>query len=829
MPPKVGCYQVRRALGQGGMGVVVLAVDEALGRDVALKLVVSTGEHDNVERARFDREARAAARLSHPNIAAIYDVGTHDGRPFITMEYVPGETLADCLRRAPLPIPVVVSVTGQLASALASAHAAAMVHRDLKPGNVLVRPDGTVKLVDFGLARPAASKPSTDTDPITQLGAVVGTPAYMSPEQAMGRPLDAASDVFSLGTLVYECLSGACPFSGDSVFGILNSVVHHAPPPVATRRPDTPSGRAQLVARCLAKEPSSRPSAADIVAILASESQRGVGRSSGTASATHDRDGAVVPGRVAVMPFTNLGRNAEHEWVGAGLTDTVGHELRRSSGITLVAAGEVAALGQELDSTLTLGVRTSAEWVIKGAYQVAGSRLRITCTALRVAANEEVSCDRVDGALDDIFELQDRVIASVRRVLDAPRNASTRSQAPRERGSAHHQAYELYSRGLVSSRSNDARGAREARDLFEQAIVHDPDYALAYAGLGAVEQLLFFLEGRPLEGALAHLERALELDPRSAVAHAWMSQVHLFMGNYGAGVKSGERATELDPTLLDGWLFLGFNHAYATLAAGEHWRALPQALRCWEKGLEVAPHYPSTHHNLALFYVLEGRLDEADRHFHTCHQLNDGGARFERWPGGRAYQGIVSLYRGDLARAVALLETGIGELRGEDHLAAFPMLAATQLALAEVRLRGADVDGAEAMFEEVRATSEASSGVPGSRQFRVRAKLGLSSVGRLRGDDEAAQRHLDGVMPELADAGLHLDLAYDAAVGDTFYTAASTFARARRPAEALDALRDAIRHGVLCTPRFDTDPAFDAYRDRPEFVATRARMAAFEA
>lgn len=825
IPQSVGRYRVQRLLGRGGMGVVLLALDEALGRQVALKLIAAGGAITAAERARFEREARSAAQLNHPNIAALYDIGSHEGQPFLTMEYVAGETLAQRIAHGPLPIAAVSAVAEQLAAALSAAHSAGVVHRDLKPGNVMVTADGAVKLLDFGLARPAERAAKTSGDPITQTGMIIGTPAYMSPEQARGEDVAAASDVFSLGTLLYESLTGRCPFARNSMFDALNAVVVHEPPPVTDGRPDTPGALAGMISRCLAKDPASRPPTMQLISLL---SGKPVAPTLGVAM-TKEQQAAgprLVPGMVAVMPFKNLTGKTDHDWIGIGLTDTLGHELRRSAGVTLVAEAAVAALAAELDSAQALGRQTGAEWVIKGAYQVAGPRLRITCSALHVAPGDERSCDRVDGALDDIFELQDHVIGAVRETLHAPRRQSSPSlgatPVPKDR-----EAYELYSRGLMLLRGLDGRGLPKAKELFARALARDPEYALAHVGMGIVRQLMFFTEGAALEPALASLERALELDPGCAMAHAWISQVHMFMRNYEAGIAHGERAVALDPVSLDGWLFLGLNHTSRTHCEGAAAEDLAAGIRCFERALEVAPHYASIHHNIAVYCLLCGDVDRADRHFVTCDQLNRGGARYERWPGGQAYRGMVALWRGDLSAAEPLLRDHAAELEGEDHFAALPMRANLRLSLGELLLRKGDADEALEIFETTRAMCAEAAELPGMRHALVRALLGLTRASNLKGDGATRDAWLASAEEHLKDAELRRQWGYDCLAAHTLYDAASTYAGLGRADAAYAFLVDAIGYGMLCAPRYDNDPAFDEVRERSHFAAQRARMDAF--
>ena len=603
----VGHYRVIERLGTGGMGDVYLAEDVRLARPVALKVLRAEAQADPEARARLLREARAASALSHPGIAVVYeidDVESSGGTVrFIAMEYVAGETLAAHARRQELDLDGALDLTGQVAEALAEAHAQGVVHRDVKPSNVMVTPSGRVKVLDFGLAQRHLSgevTESTWTRGPGDDGALVGTLAYMSPEQARGEEVDSRADVYSLGVLLYEVLSGQPPFRGRTAVQVLDGVLRQPPPPLQARRPDPRLGEVEaLLRRMLAKDRSGRPTdMLEVVEGLAAVRRGAVARA-----------GAGLAPAVAVLGFANITRNAEDEWLGTGLAETVTADLRAVPGLAVVAAERVrevlrrlGAEGREPDEALAvrLGRELGARWALAGAFQRAGHAIRVTARLTDVETGSVLRTVKIDGRLDEVFALQDRIVTELASGLRL-------AAVPGSEGEDTHvlEAYQAFSRGVINYRLESYESLDRAALLFERAVALDPGYARAHLELGSVYHSKAEYLGAPElhERALASYRRALDLRPGLVRAWREMGSALVMLGRQEEGLAAIRRALELDGedagalAAMGRALFIG--EARFAEAAAHFRRALESNPQAGWYSLQLA-------HCLALVRDLEG-------------------------------------------------------------------------------------------------------------------------------------------------------------------------------------------------------------------------------
>ena len=540
------------------MGEVFLAEDIRLHRRVALKMLRPESVGDEEARARLLREARAASALNHPNIAVIYEIDEmerSDGKVrFIAMEYVAGKTLAEASLRDDLSLDAILDWVIQVADALGEAHAHGIVHRDVKPSNLIVTSSGRVKVLDFGLAKRALmpgdgdSTWSRDPTPRSAAGALVGTLAYMAPEQALGEEIDLRADVFSLGAVCYELLAGRPPFSGRNAVQVLDALLRQDPPPLDARLGDARLPRVEaVVRRMLSKDRQARQASMHEVVTNLDAARRGEGPSFRAGASVGDR-------AVAVLSFANLTANGEDDWLGTGLAETVTADLRSIAGLTVIARERVHETLRRIGGTGTgadegvavrVGREVGARWVLTGALQRSGDAVRVTARLVEVDTATVAATVKIDGQLSEIFDLQDRIVselsASLRLAPSVPLHISEETQVV--------EAYEAFSKGVINLRFETYETLDRAVCLFERAISLDPEYARAHLELGAGYASKADYLGIPElhERALTSLRRALELRPGLARAWRELAGVLLSLRRDDEAMDAVRRALELDP------------------------------------------------------------------------------------------------------------------------------------------------------------------------------------------------------------------------------------------------------------------------------------------
>ena len=506
-------YRIVKQIGAGGMGVVYRAHDERLDRDVAIKVLHESVARDADRLARFEREAKAVAKLAHPNILAIYQLGTHEGSPFIVTELLDGESLRRRIPPRGMAWREAAEIGAAVAEGLAAAHRKNIVHRDLKPENIFVTSDGGVKILDFGLARivlPADEEAETETltPGGTAAGVVMGTVGYMSPEQAAGHPVDTRSDLFSLGTVLYEMLAGRRPFGGDSAVGTFAALLRDAPPPLAGVDPKV----ARLVERCLQKDVADRyQSAVELKSAIEECLMPGA-----------DRERASI----AVLPFANMSGAKEDDYLCEGLAEEIINVLTRIPGLRVIARTSSFAIGRmELDVRET-GARLDVGNILEGSVRRAGQRVRITAQLVTTSDGSHLWSERFDRELTDILALEDEIAEAIAERLRVELKQDDRGQRRPEINPEAHALF-LEGRYYFARGTSDAMG--QAKERFERAIELDPTFALAFDSLAEL-YWYFGLFGKavPREAfsqGTWHAMRALELDDTLAETHALLGML----------------------------------------------------------------------------------------------------------------------------------------------------------------------------------------------------------------------------------------------------------------------------------------------------------------
>ena len=632
----IGRYTIVDRLGRGGMGVVYHARDNRLERDVALKFLNPHRGNDEDAEACLLAEARAAAALQHPNICVVHEIGqTVDGRPFIAMAHCEGVTLKERLAAGAVDLGTAVTVALQLARALDAAHTRQIIHRDVKPGNIIVAADGTVKLLDFGLAR------SSDV-PVTQSGLTPGTVAYMSPEQTRGEPLDNRSDLWSLGVVLYEMLAGRRPFRGGSDRVILQSILHDEPESVQSVGPHVPAHVARVVDRLLRKNRDTRyGSAAEVVADL-TDVPGGDGAHSVSMAKPHrtmlrkmlagagvvsllillglfGRSGqhaarsstvATAAGAepsLAVLPLVHLSADSSDAVLAAGITDELISTLSRAGGVRVIASTSTSGFKDRAMDVRTIADSLGVANILEGGVQKRGSQVRVELRLISARDGSTKWSQAYDRAFTDMFVVQDEIVRAVAAELGLRFDRDRQLRRHRARSVA---AYELYLRGSDPVLLRSQGGIWKALGYFEQAIAIDSTYAAAYAGLALVHVRrgrATSNAGTPLHEIFALAERSAEtaitLDDSLAEAHYALSRVREAMLDFSSAESELQRAIALDPARSV------YHRSMATLHG---WARRPdQELAEARLALETDPLNPYAHVALGGALAANRRYDEA--------------------------------------------------------------------------------------------------------------------------------------------------------------------------------------------------------------------------
>ena len=673
-------YQMLEKIGAGGMGVVYKAKDTRLTRFVALKFLPENVAHDALALERFRREARAASVLNHPGICTIYDIGEHDGRAFIAMEFIDGETLRNHIHGKPLGLEEILKLGIQIAEALDAAHAEGIIHRDIKPSNIFVTRRGHAKVLDFGLAKllPTGVAGTDDADSggespdsTSVVGLISGTPAYMSPEQIRGDDLDSRADIFSLGLVLYEMATGRQAFRGRTGGAIIEAVLTRQPAAVRSVNPEMPERLEKIIEGALHKDRDQRYQhaggmVADLQRLkretdLATQERAGNRQSEATPGASpvpraEKRKAQSAPGRtatqrterasraigsLAVIPFENLTRDPENDYLSDGIPGSLINILAMVPRLRVIAQSTVFRYkGRRIDPQ-AVGRELNVRAVLTGRMMQSGGSLRIGTELVDVATGTQLWGAQFDRKPGDIFAVQDEISNEISEKL---RLQLTRAEKRRlsKRHTQDAEAYQLYLKGRHHWNQWTEEGFYKAIGYFQQAVERDPSYALAYAGVADSYVLLGWNSYLPPKDAFpkakAAATAALQFDPDLGEAHTplaavlwlhdwmwteaqeefrhslalnpsyptanhWHAEFVMTMGQQSEAIGKMKESQDLDPLSL----IINVAIGWAYYMGRRYNEALEQLLRT----IELDPHYPVTHWILGLLYRITGRFDSA--------------------------------------------------------------------------------------------------------------------------------------------------------------------------------------------------------------------------
>jgi serine/threonine protein kinase/Tfp pilus assembly protein PilF len=572
----VSHYKILDRIGGGGMGVVFKAEDSRLGRKVAVKFLPedTAADPDTIE--RFRREARAASALNHPGICTIYDIGEHGGRPFIVMELLEGETLKARIASGPMSQEAVVDAAFQIADALDAAHRRGVIHRDIKPANLFLTPDGRVKLLDFGLAKlgkkklgEAVGASALETvgqsmeNLLTSPGTALGTIAYMSPEQARGEEVDARSDIFSFGVVLYEMATGQRAFPGSTSAVIFDAILNRQPAPLNAIQAGLSPELGRIVQRAMEKDPVARYATAAELRADVERLKRDLesGRTASAAPSSTRPGAAAGPAvkSVAVLYFENLSGAREDEFFRDGMTEDIITELSKIRRLHVFQRATVLPFRGQSVTAAEVGQQLKSDYVLAGSLRRAGNRLRINAQLVDARTDFPLWAERYDRELQDVFEVQDEIarkIAEALRLALTPQEEKALAQKPTENP----QAYDFFLRARGYARRQTRVDLEIAVDLYEQAIALDPKFVLACAGLANACANFYFWHDRDEEWirkGIAACDRALALDSQLAEAQAARAMLFDAEGKFDEAVRYARRALALKHDCEGAYIALG--------------------------------------------------------------------------------------------------------------------------------------------------------------------------------------------------------------------------------------------------------------------------------
>jgi len=613
----VSRYRVLAPLGAGGMGVVYKAEDTRLQRFVALKFLSNSLSEDPVALRQFQKEARTASALNHPNICTVYEIDESDGQPFIAMEMLIGQTVKQRLGQSSFEVAEVIDLAIQIADALGAAHAKGIIHRDVKPANIFITDRRQAKLLDFGLAKRTTFMEfdANSSTGFTAFGRILGTPNYMSPERLCGQEIDHRSDLFSLGATLYEMLARRHAFSGASVIEVIDAILHREAPPFDPNMRPLPRGLMQIIGRLLEKAPDDRYESAEalMTALIALRQDMAAGKATMVAGAPERAQRRLS---IAVLPFRNLGAQPDTEYFADGLAEELITALTKIEDLRVVARASAFTFKGRDSELGEIGSRLRVDTVFDGTVRRAGSRLRVACRLTNVADGHQIWSERYDRELADVFALQDEM---ARSIVDKLKVAWVDKLQPIRRYTDNRESYLHYLKGRFYWSKRYEGGLMTAKQEFEHALEGDERNAQAYSGLADVYAFLGLYSIIPPRAAFAvaktNVDKALAIDDALPEAHTSQGLIAM-SANWDWRVAEAEfmRALDLDKSQAPAHLY------YAWLLALRDRRT--EAIIAIKRAQNSDPLSPLVNSGAGWMYFLLREYDQAIAECQKCVEID---------------------------------------------------------------------------------------------------------------------------------------------------------------------------------------------------------------
>jgi serine/threonine protein kinase/cytochrome c-type biogenesis protein CcmH/NrfG len=615
---KIGRYEICSKLGAGGMGEVYLAEDTKLDRKVALKILPSDMADDQADRVRrFVQEAKAASALNHPNILTIYEIDEIDSEQFIATEFIDGQTLRQRIRKGSITPTEVLDIGIQVASALSATHSVGIIHRDIKPDNIMLRHDGIVKVLDFGLAKLTKEREIRDTSEFattqnfinTGVGIVLGTAQYMSPEQARGFDVDPRTDIWSLGCVLYEMISGRPPFAAPTTIDVMSGILAREPESLLPHLPEGPRDLDRVVFRAIRKVREERYQTVKDLLIDLKDLKRQIDSHSDRLSSLRTSTGftAVPEKSVAVLYFENMNSEKESDYFCAGITEDIITDLSKIKDLKVVSRNDVLPFRNKEVNTRQVGDALRVKYILEGRVRTAGNRIRITAQLISVRDGYHLWAERFDRQVEDIFDLQNEVS---QKIVDALKISLTDSerQLLTQKPTDDLRAYDFYMRGRELLYRKGRRNTESAIGMFEDAIALDSGFAAAYAGLAeAYSSMYEWYDGATswLSKAIEMNQKALTLEPTSLDAKFGIATVYYNQRRLPEAKRALEEILKENDEFYPGYMRLG---VIAELSSD-----LDSALTYYRRAAELKPYDEEAWKYLAEIHQRLGNIDAVEK------------------------------------------------------------------------------------------------------------------------------------------------------------------------------------------------------------------------